>query len=62
MEKTISRFKFKLGCSFCGKSQDDVKKLICGPMAHICNECIAICQEILDSDPVKRSKDGKRTD
>lgn len=60
MAKIIDRFKFKLGCSFCGLLQDDVGKLICGPMAHICDECIKICQEILDSDPVKRRKDGQK--
>lgn len=34
-------------CSFCGKSKDDVAKMIAGPMAFICNECIVTCQEIV---------------
>lgn len=34
-------------CSFCGKSQDEVKKLIAGPSVYICDECIGLCQEII---------------
>ncbi len=34
-------------CSFCGKSQEDVKKLVVGPMVYICNECIGVCNEIM---------------
>ena len=34
-------------CSFCGKSHSDVKKLVAGPNVFICNNCIAVCQEIL---------------
>lgn len=37
----------KLKCSFCGKPQDEVKKLIAGPHVYICNECIKLCQDIL---------------
>jgi ATP-dependent Clp protease ATP-binding subunit ClpX len=36
-----------LTCSFCGKSQDEVKKLIAGPAVYICDECIRLCNEIL---------------
>ena len=36
-----------LVCSFCGKSQDEVKKLIAGPAVYICDECIRLCNEIL---------------
>lgn len=39
-----------LACSFCGKSQNDVRKLIAGPGVYICNECIDICNEIIDDD------------
>jgi cyclic pyranopterin monophosphate synthase len=39
-----------LRCSFCGKSQDEVKKLIAGPTVYICNECIDICTGIIDRD------------
>jgi ATP-dependent Clp protease ATP-binding subunit ClpX len=34
-------------CSFCGKSQGEVKKLIAGPGAYICNECVALCNDII---------------
>lgn len=37
-------------CSFCGKSQDDVKKLIAGPTVYICDECIELCNEIVLED------------
>lgn len=36
-----------LNCSFCGKNQRDVKKLISGPNVYVCNECILLCSEIL---------------
>jgi ATP-dependent Clp protease ATP-binding subunit ClpX len=36
-----------LYCSFCGKSQDQVSKLIAGPTAYICNECVDVCTEIV---------------
>src|SRR3970040_1031874 len=35
----------KLQCSFCGKSQDDVRKLIAGPTVYICDECLALCKD-----------------
>ena len=37
-------------CSFCGKTQDQVRRIIAGPGAYICNECIALCQEIVADD------------
>jgi ATP-dependent Clp protease ATP-binding subunit ClpX len=37
----------RLQCSFCGKSQDDVGKLIAGPTVYICNECIELCNDII---------------
>ncbi|MCL2677990.1 MAG: ATP-dependent Clp protease ATP-binding subunit ClpX [Clostridiales bacterium] len=37
-------------CSFCGKTQNQVRKLIAGPGAYICNECIELCTEIIDED------------
>jgi ATP-dependent Clp protease ATP-binding subunit ClpX len=36
-----------LHCSFCGKSQDEVRKLIAGPTVYICDECIGLCNEII---------------
>ena len=39
-----------LCCSFCGKSQNDVRKLIAGPGVFVCNECIDICNEIIHDD------------
>ncbi|MBI3037703.1 ATP-dependent Clp protease ATP-binding subunit ClpX, partial [bacterium] len=34
-------------CSFCGKTQDQVRKLIAGPEVYICDECIGLCNEII---------------
>jgi hypothetical protein len=43
--------KQKLYCSFCGKSQDEVAKLIAGPTVFICNECVALCTDIVEGKP-----------
>ena len=40
----------KISCSFCGKSQEEVKKLIAGPNVYICNECVVLCKDILLED------------
>ena len=40
--------KKQLKCSFCGKSQEQVKRLVAGPGVYICDECIELCQEIID--------------
>ncbi|MDD2649465.1 MAG: ATP-dependent Clp protease ATP-binding subunit ClpX, partial [Eubacteriales bacterium] len=37
-------------CSFCGKPQDQVRRIVVGPNVYICNECIALCQEIVAED------------
>src|SRR5687768_4702210 len=46
----VRRSDETLRCSFCGKSQNEVKKLIAGPTVYICNECIDICNEIISDD------------
>jgi hypothetical protein len=43
-------------CSFCGQSQLDVKKIICGPNVYICNECIDRCNEIIQEDEPAKSE------
>ena len=52
----------RLKCSFCGKTQDQVKKLIAGPEVYICDECVELCNEILDEEFLdtkdKESKDS----
>lgn len=40
----------QLTCSFCGKLQDEVKKLIAGPTVYICDECIELCNDIIDEE------------
>ena len=40
----------ELHCSFCGKTQSQVKRLVAGPGVYICNECIELCQSVLDDD------------
>ncbi|HBP37487.1 MAG TPA: ATP-dependent Clp protease ATP-binding subunit ClpX [Clostridiales bacterium] len=41
----------QVSCSFCGKSENQVVRLIAGPGVFICNECVALCEEILNEDP-----------
>ncbi|MBI3975863.1 MAG: ATP-dependent Clp protease ATP-binding subunit ClpX, partial [Armatimonadetes bacterium] len=40
----------KLKCSFCGKSQEQVRKLVAGPGVYICDECIELCNEIVEEE------------
>ena len=51
-----------LKCSFCGKTQDQVKKLIAGPDVCICDECIELCNEILDEELFNVKQDEKVSD
>ncbi|MBI4505911.1 MAG: ATP-dependent Clp protease ATP-binding subunit ClpX, partial [Chloroflexi bacterium] len=57
--------KVQYHCSFCGKSQDQVKRLIAGPGAvYICDECVELCREIIDEEqatptPRRRVAPGK---
>ena len=48
-----------LHCSFCNKSQNDVKKLIAGPTVFICDECVDGCNEIISDDMTVESSSGK---
>ena len=48
--------KSKLNCSFCGKDQAKVKKLIAGPNIYICNECVDLCNDILIEEEQQESK------
>src|SRR6059036_2148352 len=43
-----------LVCSFCGKSRDEVRKLIAGPMVYICDECIDLCNDIIAEEGDRR--------
>ena len=47
MERRRDESNGNLCCSFCGKSQKEVKKLIAGPTVYICDECIALCNDII---------------
>ncbi|NLW34782.1 MAG: ATP-dependent Clp protease ATP-binding subunit ClpX [Syntrophorhabdus aromaticivorans] len=60
MKKSNGR-TMKLHCSFCGKSQDEVKKLIAGPMVYICDECIELCNEIIQDEAKKERFDYIKT-
>ncbi len=51
-----------LYCSFCGKSQHDVKKLIAGPTVFICDECIELCNEIIQEEAAGAPEKDKRKD
>ncbi|HEY9850523.1 MAG TPA: ATP-dependent protease ATP-binding subunit ClpX [Leptolyngbyaceae cyanobacterium] len=45
-----NKYDSHLKCSFCGKSQEQVRKLIAGPGVYICDECVDLCNEILDEE------------
>ncbi len=47
-----------LGCSFCGKTQDEVDRLIAGPDVYICNECVSLCDEIIAQDHAEEAEGG----
>ncbi|MBF0622143.1 MAG: ATP-dependent Clp protease ATP-binding subunit ClpX [Magnetococcales bacterium] len=49
-----------LHCSFCGKSQNDVRKLIAGPSVYICDECVALCRDIIQEDKRNALSDKKK--
>lgn len=57
--------EYGVSCSFCGKQQDEVYRIIAGPGVYICNECVELCRSILeDGEPVrdKRRGEGKADD
>ncbi len=47
-----------LYCSFCGKSQHEVKKLIAGPTVFICDECVELCMDIIKEEHKQNSSKG----
>ena len=49
-----------LKCSFCGKSQKQVKKLIAGPGVYICDECIDLCNEIIEEELAETRSEERR--
>ncbi|RLA84845.1 MAG: ATP-dependent Clp protease ATP-binding subunit ClpX [Deltaproteobacteria bacterium] len=51
-----TRRRGKVYCSFCGKSEDQVRKLIAGPQVYICDECVQLCNEILEEEFERESK------
>jgi ATP-dependent Clp protease ATP-binding subunit ClpX len=48
-------------CSFCGKAQEQVRRLIAGPNTFICDECVVLCKGILD-DELRKKKKTKKID
>ncbi|HEX5035263.1 MAG TPA: ATP-dependent Clp protease ATP-binding subunit ClpX, partial [bacterium] len=54
MAKNYSEDSTNLSCSFCGKSQREVKKLIAGPTVYICDECIELCNDIIAEETNKQ--------
>ena len=64
MSKVGSDSKNTLYCSFCGKSQHEVKKLIAGPSVFICDECIELCNDIIREESksaLVKTRDGVPT-
>ena len=54
----MAKFDSHLKCSFCGKSQEQVRKLIAGPGVYICDECVELCNEILDDELIEPASRG----
>ena len=54
----MSKYDSHLKCSFCGKSQEQVRKLIAGPGVYICDECVDLCNEILDEELLESNASG----
>ncbi len=50
-DETSTQSPSALSCSFCGKTQHEVTKLVAGPEVYICDECVAICAQVLREDP-----------
>ena len=48
----------KLFCSFCGKNQSEVKKLIAGPSVYICDECVSLCNDIIKEDLAEANQES----
>ena len=42
--------KLNIRCTFCGKAQEEVQRIIAGPGVYICNECVELCHEIIEED------------
>ncbi|KGG13686.1 MULTISPECIES: ATP-dependent protease ATP-binding subunit ClpX [Prochlorococcus] len=57
----MAKFEAHLKCSFCGKSQEQVRKLIAGPGVYICDECIDLCNEILDEELIDNQGKNRET-
>ena len=54
-----SNDKREIRCSFCGRTQDEVKRIIAGPGAYICNECVEICADLI-ADEIEQEQDQAR--
>jgi len=52
-KRSDNSVKGLLFCSFCGKTQEEVRKLVAGPSAYICDECIELCRHIVEEDGTK---------
>ena len=48
-----------LVCSFCGKHQDEVERMIIGPGVNICSECIGLCHDLLSDQPEHSEANGR---
>ena len=57
----MSKYDSHLKCSFCGKSQEQVRKLIAGPGVYICDECVDLCNEILDEELIESPTNAPTT-
>ena len=59
MEDNTKNSSKLLHCSFCGKNQNEVAKLIAGPSVFICDECVDLCNEIISDELEEKSSKSK---
>ena len=57
----LKKSRSSVSCSFCGKGVDQVDKIIQGPSVHICNVCVALCNEVLEEEKTQESSFHGRT-
>jgi len=62
-QSTVQKQESKiLYCSFCGKSEHEVRKLIAGPSVCICDECVDLCNDIITEEMQEQAKENSNTD
>ncbi len=62
MPKDGNSYEKELKCSFCGRSKDSVGKLIAGPGVYICDECVELCNSIIEEQTEEAARNAKQNE